>query len=198
MRRRDFLARTALTAAALPLVDPLPSAPDVQAPERRGPAQRIVVVGAGLAGLCAAYQLTRSGHEVVVLEAQRRAGGRVETLRDFAEDLRGEAGATRIPDHHHFALKYVKAFGLELDPFRPPGATVYYLRGRRLAVRPGDQPEWPLDLRPEERALGLAGMMERAYGGLVARIGDAASPHWVPPEELRKYDGLTLDRKSVV
>ena len=192
MRRRDFLATSALTAAALPFVDPFATAGEVQALERRGPSRRIIVVGAGLAGLCAAYQLTRAGHDVVVLEAQRRAGGRVETLRDFAEDLRGEAGATRIPDHHHFALKYVKAFGLELDPFRPPGAAIYHLRGRRLAVKPGDKPEWPLELTPDERALGLAGMMEKAYGGLVSRIRDAASPHWVPPEGLRKYDGFTF------
>ena len=192
MRRRDFLATSALTAAALPFMDPFASAGEVQALERRGRPQKVIVVGAGLAGLCAAYTLTQAGHDVLVLEAQRRAGGRVETLRDFAEDLCGETGATRIPDNHHFTLKYVKAFGLELDPFRPPGATIYHLRGRRLAVNPGDRPEWPLQLAPEERALGLSGMMEKAYGGLVSRIGDAASPHWVPPEDLRKYDRLTF------
>src|SRR5262245_48756328 len=192
MRRRDFLARSALTAAALPLADPFAAAGDVQSLDRRGPARRVIVVGAGLAGLCAAYQLTQAGHDVLVLEAQRRAGGRVETLRDFAEDLSAETGATRIPDHHHFTLKYVKAFGLELDPFLPPGAAIYQLRGRRLAVGPGDRPEWPLNLAPDERALGLAGTMEKAYGGLVSRIGDAASPHWAPPEDLRKYDRLTF------
>jgi monoamine oxidase len=192
MRRRDFLKTGALTAAALPFVDPFASAGEVQALERRGPPRRIIVVGAGLAGLCAAYQLTRAGHDVLVLEAQRRAGGRVETRRDFAEDLYGEAGATRIPEHHHFALKYVKAFGLELDPFPAPGATIYHLRGRRLVVRPGERPEWPVELSPDERALGLAGMMEKAYGGLLSRIKDATSPRWVPPEDLRKYDRLTF------
>jgi monoamine oxidase len=192
MRRRDFLTTSALAAAALPFVDPFATAGEVQALERRGPSQRIIVVGAGLAGLCAAYQLTQAGHDVLVLEAQRRAGGRVETLRDFAEDLCGETGATRIPDHHHFTLKYVKTFGLELDPFLPPGATIYHLRGRRLAVRPGDRPEWPVELTADERALGLGGMMEKAYGGLLSRIGDAASPRWVPPEDLRNYDRLTF------
>jgi monoamine oxidase len=192
MRRREFLKTGALAAAALPFVDPFAQTSEVQALERRGPSQRVIVVGAGLAGLCAAYQLTRAGHDVLVLEAQRRAGGRVETLREFAEDLCGEAGATRIPDHHHFALKYVKEFGLELDPFPAPGAAVYHLRGRRLVVKPGDRPEWPLQLTPEERALGLAAVMDKAYGGLVSRIGDAASPQWVPPEDLRKFDGLTF------
>jgi len=192
MRRRDFLTTSALTAAALPFVNPFARAGDVQALERKGPARRVIVVGAGLAGLCAAYQLVQAGHDVLVLEAQRRAGGRVETLRDFGEDLCAETGATRIPEHHHFTLKYVRAFGLDLDPFMPPGAAIYHLRGRRLVVRPGDKPEWPLALTPEERALGLAGTMEKAYGGLVSRIGDASSPHWSPPDDLRKYDGLTF------
>jgi monoamine oxidase len=173
-------------------MDPFARAAAVQDLQRRGPSRRVIVVGAGLAGLCAAYQLERAGHDVLVLEAQRRSGGRVETLRDFAEDLCGEAGATRIPEHHHFALKYVKVFGLELDPFLPSGAPVYHLRGQRLVVRPGDKPEWPLQLTPEERALGLAGMAEKAYGGLVSRVGDASSPRWSPPEELRKYDRLTF------
>src|SRR5262245_46684935 len=131
MRRRDFLAASALTAA-LPFVDPFAGAAEVQDLERRGPARRVIVVGAGLAGLCAAYQLSRAGHDVVVLEAQRRAGGRVETLRDFAEDLCAETGATRIPEHHHFALKYVKSFGLELDPFLPAGASIYPVGRTRI------------------------------------------------------------------
>ena len=192
MRRRDFLISGALSAAAMPFLDPFVRAGAVQDLERRGPARSVIVVGAGLAGLCAAYQLDRAGHDVMVLEAQRRPGGRVETLRDFAEDLCGEAGATRIPEHHHFTLKYVKTFGLELDPFLPAGASVYHLRGRRLVVRPDDKPEWPLDLTPAERALGLSGMSEKAYGQLVSRIGDASSPRWSPPEELRKYDRITF------
>jgi monoamine oxidase len=190
MRRRDFLRRSALAAAALPLVDPFAQAGEVRAPERRGPPRRVVVIGAGLAGLCAAYQLSEAGHDVVVLEAQRRAGGRVETLRDFAEDLCAETGATRIPDHHHVALKYVKAFGLDLDPFLPPGAAVFHLRGRRLVVRPGESPDWPLDLAPGERT--LAEISDKAYGALLPHIRDAASPDWTPPAELRDFDRLTF------
>src|SRR5262245_6175096 len=157
MRRRDFLAAGALTAA-LPFVDPFAGAAEVQDLERRGPARKGIVGGAGLGGLCAACQPSRAGHGGGVLEAPRRARRRVETLRDFAEDLCAETGATRIPEHHHFALKYVKSFGLELDPFLPAGAPVYHLGGKRIVVRPGEKPDWPLALTTDERALGLEGM----------------------------------------
>ena len=64
---------------------------------RDEPPKRVLVIGAGLAGLVAAYELKRQGHEVVVLEAQNRVGGRVYTLRTLAPGLYAEAGAMRIP-----------------------------------------------------------------------------------------------------
>jgi len=72
--RRDFLKSAALTTAALSLQSSLAFAEQLK---RRGPAKKIIVIGAGLAGLCAAYELTQAGHDVTVLEAQLRPGGRV-------------------------------------------------------------------------------------------------------------------------
>src|SRR5688500_1053942 len=83
---------------------PLPAA--VQAVPERGlepsdqPPKRVVVIGAGLAGLVAAYELKRQRHDVVVIEAQNRVGGRGHTLRTFAPGLYAEAGAMRIPRAH--------------------------------------------------------------------------------------------------
>src|SRR5687767_6281440 len=77
----------------------------------------VVILGAGLAGLCAAYELERLGHRVTVLEAEpRHVGGRARTLR-FEDGLYGEAGAMRIPERHDLTLKYVKDLGLTLRPF---------------------------------------------------------------------------------
>src|SRR5690349_2096541 len=65
------------------------------------PAQRVVVVGAGLAGLTAAVDLRDAGWDVVVLEARSRVGGRVHTLRDpFTSGLHAEGGGESIDDNH--------------------------------------------------------------------------------------------------
>src|SRR6266404_5327939 len=70
--------------------------------------RKIVIVGAGMAGLTAAYELMRAGYKVVVLEAQLRVGGRIQTLREpFTHGLYAEAGAMRIPEHHQLAFGYL-------------------------------------------------------------------------------------------
>ncbi len=56
---------------------------------------RVIVIGAGIAGLSAAYHLNKAGIEVVVLEGRDRIGGRVWTSRDFA-DIPVEFGAELI------------------------------------------------------------------------------------------------------
>jgi monoamine oxidase len=112
--RRRFLAALAGTAVC--------SRAQITRPERRGVAQRILVVGGGLAGLCSAYELSEQGHEVLLFEAQSRPGGRVKTLREgLGFGLTAEAGAARIPDTHEVTLHYVREFGLELEPFRRTG-----------------------------------------------------------------------------
>ena len=92
--RREFLMSIAATAL-------VPALRQLERLERRGPAQRVVVLGAGLAGLCTAFELQNQGHTVTVLEAQMRPGGRVRTLRaPFAPGLYTEAGAESIPGAH--------------------------------------------------------------------------------------------------
>ena len=67
---------------------------------RPGRRKRVVVLGAGIAGLVTAYELKQQGHDVTVLEAQNRVGGRVLTCREFAPGLYAEFGAMRIPRSH--------------------------------------------------------------------------------------------------
>ena len=95
-------------------------------------AQRILVIGAGMAGLSAAFELVAQGHDVTILEARTRPGGRVQTMRDpFADGLYADAGAMQVYDSHTRAQRYIKLFGLELDPIRGGGASFLDVLGAR-------------------------------------------------------------------
>ncbi len=95
-----------------------------------GQGARVVILGAGLAGLTAAYELGRAGYECTVLEARDRAGGRNWTIRrdtvvetidglrqrcSFDEGYYLNAGAGRIPSHHQGTLGYCREFNVPLE-----------------------------------------------------------------------------------
>ena len=105
-------------------------------PARDGKRHRVVVVGAGMAGLVAAYELARAGHDPLLLEARQRVGGRVYTMREpFAPGLYAEAGAMRIPLAHKLTLACLERFGLNVKPFTTHNPNAYcHLFGRRLRL----------------------------------------------------------------
>jgi monoamine oxidase len=103
--------------AAPPLPKEVLAVPEEGLGDRPGARKRVIVLGAGLAGLAAGYELKRQGHDVVILEAQDRVGGRVHTLRTFAPGLYAEAGAMRIPRAHDLTMRYIEEFGLSVRPF---------------------------------------------------------------------------------
>jgi monoamine oxidase len=77
--------------------------------------KKVIVVGAGIAGLSCGYDLMKRGHEVVVLEASGRAGGHVRTVHDpLADGLYADVGAEHFyyPGYTDY-WKYMKEFGLQ-------------------------------------------------------------------------------------
>ncbi|MBF2006416.1 MAG: FAD-dependent oxidoreductase [Chlorogloeopsis fritschii C42_A2020_084] len=76
--------------------------------------KRVTILGAGIAGLVAAYELERLGHQVDIMEGSSRIGGRVWTHRftDGSNAAYGELGAMRIPSEHKHVLHYIHEMGL--------------------------------------------------------------------------------------
>jgi len=106
--RRAFITNATLAACALPLY------PQVRAAR---PTHSCVIVGAGFAGLTAAYRLTAAGWKVNVLEARNRAGGRAWSYR-FAQapELVCEMGGEWIGKDHPRIIALAKELNVGLEP----------------------------------------------------------------------------------
>jgi monoamine oxidase len=116
---------------------------------------RIVILGAGLAGMTVAYELGKVGYDCCVLEARARPGGRVLTVRRgmvseedgpgqtaaFDEGLYFNAGPMRISHHHRTTLAYCRELQVPTEVFVPDCESAYLyqtrgaLAGRRIRLR---------------------------------------------------------------
>jgi monoamine oxidase len=143
--------------------------------------KRVIIVGGGIAGLVAGFELLRQGHEPLILEAQHRVGGRVYTMRDFAPGLYIEAGAMRIPRVHDLTLEYCRLFGLELRPFvmRNPH-TLVHLAGQAMTMEEASrEPErLPFELAEHERGRTWEEMWADAVRDVVALFEQEGESAW--------------------
>ena len=112
------------------LAIPAAKASTVALQENSGKGKTVVILGAGIAGMVAAWELKKAGYNCTILEARNRAGGRNWTIRNgtrvemtdgtaetcqFADGHYFNAGPARLPSAHHTILGYCREFGVPLE-----------------------------------------------------------------------------------
>ncbi len=183
MNRRAFLGETGKTLALAWTAGFASRTGTVRA---AGSSRAALVLGAGLAGLAAAYELKKAGYAVTVLEARSRPGGRVLTYRDpFADGLYAEMGAEYVDATDEFDHRYCREFGLKVMTAKLYDAI--FVRGKRFGMAAFKQDKQSLPYAGTEPGR-LFGQEARYLGRLLDLIAD---PERLPPEIL-KLDNLSV------
>ncbi len=137
--RREFLTMVGAAGGAAVMYQAMGMLGMAQASPYDGPIQlgqapegtKVLVLGAGIAGMVAAMELRDAGYEVEVIEFRDVAGGRCWTLRagdtyeelggftqtvDFAEGNYFNPGPWRVPYNHYGIMDYCRRLNVELEP----------------------------------------------------------------------------------
>lgn len=111
--------------------------------------KRVAVIGAGLAGLTAAYHLRRAGNDVTIMETQPRIGGRALSLQaGLSEGLIAQAGAARFLGSFRRVSHFARQFDVAMLPFYPrEGRIVRFRNGTATTDRSPQSDElWGYDV----------------------------------------------------
>lgn len=123
---------------------------------------KVLILGAGLAGLTAALEMRAAGYEVEVLEYREKAGGRNWTLRsgdtytelggatqtvDFAEGNYINPGPWRLPHHHYAVMDYCRRLKVPLEVFVQTNYNAYVHRSEAF----GGEPQRMRDIKTDYR-----------------------------------------------
>src|SRR5271154_1938474 len=144
----------------------------------------VLILGAGMAGMTAAYELRNAGYQVQVLEYNNRAGGRNWSLRGgdrytelggaaqecrFDKDLYINPGPWRIPYHHRGMLSYCKRLGVPLEAFVQVNYNAYLHSSRSFGGKPQRYREIKADYQGHVAELLAKATQQRALDASVSK-----------------------------
>jgi monoamine oxidase len=154
------ILQTSLALGLLPETGPLALA-DIRPIGRAR--KRILILGAGVSGLSVAYELERKGYDCTIIEASKRVGGRILTLRsgdeidemgyrqvcefDDKPNLYFNAGAARLPGHHRHVLHYCRELRVPLETFVNDNRNAFTQDDKAFDGRPVRVREYATDAR---------------------------------------------------
>ena len=163
MTKREFLQSIGTTAgvaavyrsmSALGMLgsDTMLHAAQPDLPFGSGIGKSVAILGAGVSGMAAAYELSKAGYRCTILEATNRAGGRNLTARsgdvirevdswqwvdfDGEDHLYANMGPARLPYHHRAILGYCKEFGVDLEVFTNDNRGAFFHNQERFGGSP--------------------------------------------------------------
>lgn len=173
---------------------------------------KTLVVGAGLSGLVSAHRLQAAGHEVTILEARPRVGGRVLTLRDpFTEGQYADVGAMILYEGQNTILDLCREFEIDVTPVKTVGAELPVVRldgrllepeeigagfGEVVEAKTAHPPEpfetvaaWARRCRLSATALALLDALVQIQPSIPLRFVDAGSLHLGPEQYMQIAGG---------
>ncbi|KWU53910.1 amine oxidase [Bacillus mycoides] len=156
--------------------------------------KRITIAGAGMSGLVAASLLKEAGHELTIIEANNRIGGRVYTIREpFSAGLYFNAGPMRIPETHDLTLAYIRKFKLPLNLFiNKTSSDIIYTNNirTRLNVFENDPSVLGFPVLEKERGKTAEELMLEVLEPILNYIKKDPNKNWIIVE--KKYKGYSL------
>jgi len=192
LSRRDLLRMIGVTAGSAAMYQAMDGLGLAAESPYKGPIDlagaprgaSVIVLGAGMAGMTAAYELRNAGYQVQVLEYNARAGGRNWTLRggdtytelggatqhcEFDPGLYINPGPWRIPYHHQGILSYAKRLGVPLEPFFQVNYNAYLHRTTAFGGKPQRYREIKADYQGHVAELLAKATQQRALDAAVSK-----------------------------
>src|ERR1700759_3187688 len=211
IRRRDLLSLIGAMAGSAAMYHAMTSLGFASESRYQGPIKlegdakgaSVLILGAGMAGMTAAYELRNAGYKVQVLEYNARAGGRNWTLRggdrytelggltqecEFDKDLYINPGPWRIPYHHHGMMHYTKLLGIPLEPFFQVNYNAYLHSSQAFGGKPQRYREVKADYQGHVAELLAKATHQNALDAAVSK-----EDREILLESLREWGALDKD-----